>query len=285
MRPQRGVALLVVLWACTLLAILVGGFASIARVEALQTRFTLGQQHARYAAEAGVMQAIAAISAYRRQVLLASMVETPGQRTPMPGDGRRLAMRFEQMHVDVAIADETGKVDINRADERTLVALFVAAGCSQGRAETLKDQVEAWRGRVPFTAIEQMQSLPAMDADLYTQLEPAITVLSGQAAPEPNFAPLLALATLRGVDLATAREVLAARDSVPAGTPLPNLPGGISLGDALPGHAFTFRATADDGHGAHATVEATVLFAIPAEQRAPDEPLYTIVRWRDGVSS
>ncbi|WP_052697822.1 general secretion pathway protein GspK [Luteibacter yeojuensis] len=306
-RPQRGVALLVVLWACTLLAIVVGGFASIARVEALQTRFTLAQQRARYAAEAGIMQAIAATDARRRQAVLAPTEATPPAR--LPGDGRALALDFEDMHVAVGIVDETGKVDINRADSRTLEALFLAAGCGAPRAAALKDQVERWRGPVPgpvgddgapraiarpaatagryvsFAAIEELQALPGMDAELFVRIAPAVTVWSGQTAPEPRFAPLLALATLRGVDLAQARAIVMARDSAPPGTVLHDLPGGISLGDPLPGNAFTFSAAADDGHGGRATVEATVVFALAASERVPGQPLYTIVRWRDGPAS
>src|SRR6185312_11486532 len=40
---QRGVALLLVLWACTLLAILLGGYAAMARTEGLQARFKYDQ--------------------------------------------------------------------------------------------------------------------------------------------------------------------------------------------------------------------------------------------------
>lgn len=49
-RSQRGVALLVVLWACTLLAILLGGYAAMARTEGLQARYQFEQTRAHYAA-------------------------------------------------------------------------------------------------------------------------------------------------------------------------------------------------------------------------------------------
>jgi len=306
-RSQQGIALLVVLWACTLLAILVGGFASIARVEALQTRFTLGQQRARYAAEAGIMQAIATIEARRRQALLAEMNGQAPAAGSLPGDGRSLAFAFETMHVAVGMVDETGKVDINTAEPRTLTALFVAAGCSGDKAAALTRAVTDWRGPTvggtaddgspapgtvvaaatparytPFAAIEELQGLRGMDPDLYTRLEPAITIWSGQGAPQPDYAPALAMAAVRGLDVATARAVLAARESVPPGTFVPNLPGGISLGGALPGNAMTFHAVADDGTGARATVEATVQFPTATPERIPHQPLFTIVRWHDG---
>lgn len=308
---QQGVALLVVLWACTLLAILVGGFASIVRVEALQTGFSLGQQRARYAAEAGIAQAIATVEARRHQALLDQMGEGAAGVGAMPGDGRAMAFTFDGLRVAVGIQDESGKVDINRADTRTLLALFGAAGCDEARAEALARSVEAWRGPVvgtagddgaavaaalgaassggprkyvPFVAIEELQSLPGMDPALYNALEPAITVLSAQSSPQPEFAPLLAMATLRGLDLAQAREVIALRDSAPPGTILHDLPGGLTFGDAAPGDAMTFRVSADDGHGSQAVVEATVRFEPATPERDARVPLYTIIRWRDGPS-
>jgi len=310
-RAQRGVALLVVLWACTLLAILVGGFASIARVEALQTRFTLGQQRARYAAEAGITRAIVFVQAQRHQALLVEMGGAPLSASGVPADGRSLAFDFDRVHVAVGMLDETGKVDINSAEPRVLKALFVASGCSLARADELTRRVLEWRGPTvgavsddgsppvvplaatsgnpsskyrPFVAIEELQSLAGMDPTLYSTLEPAITIWSGQPAPQPDFAPALALAAVRGLDLSTAREVVGIRDSVPPGTALPNLPGGINLGSALPGNTMTFRATADDGHGARATVEATVQFTLMGPDRDPHQKLYTVLRWRDGPS-
>ena len=58
---QRGVALLVVLWACTLLAVLLGGYAMLARTEGLQARYAFAQTRAQYAAEAGFARALYAL--------------------------------------------------------------------------------------------------------------------------------------------------------------------------------------------------------------------------------
>jgi general secretion pathway protein K len=310
-RAQRGVALLVVLWACTLLAILVAGFASMARVEALQTRFTLGQQRARYAAEAGIMRAIVVAQAYRRQALLMQMGGAPIAAGSIPGDGRALTLDFDGMHVAVGMLDETGKVDINTADLRVLKALFVAAGCPGARADELVQRIVAWRGPTmgsvsddgvspaapliitgdpslkytAFAAIEELQTLPGMDTALYAAIEPAITIWSRQPAPQPDFAPVLAMATLPGLNLDLAREVVGTRDSVPPGTLLRGLPGAITLGDAMPGNTMTFHAVADDGHGGRAAVEATVQFPTAGPERGPNETLYTVLRWRDAPAS
>jgi general secretion pathway protein K len=280
-----------------LLAILVGGFASIARVEALQTRFTSGQQRARYAAEAGITRAIVLAQAQRRQALLVEMGGAPLVAGGIPGDGRSLTFDFDRMHVAVGMLDESGKVDINSAEPRALKALFIAAGCAETRADELTRHVVDWRGPTAatsinpsrryraFVAIEELQAVPGMDPELYSILEPAITIWSGQPAPQPDFAPVLAMAAVRGLDLGKAREVVDVRDSVPPGTLLQNLPGGITLGGALPGRTMTFRANADDGHGGRATVEATVQFPLAGPDRGPHETLYTVLRWRDGPAS
>src|SRR5690606_38412679 len=58
---QRGVALLLVLWACTMLAILLGGYAALARTEGLLARYQFAGTQAHYAAEAGLMHAVYAL--------------------------------------------------------------------------------------------------------------------------------------------------------------------------------------------------------------------------------
>ncbi|MBV8157642.1 MAG: general secretion pathway protein GspK, partial [Dyella sp.] len=85
-REQRGVALLVVLWACTLLAIMVGGYAMLARTEGLQARYQFAQTQAHYAAEAGLMRAI-----YALQDLQQEQRWVPDGRTyPFAFDGARV---------------------------------------------------------------------------------------------------------------------------------------------------------------------------------------------------
>jgi general secretion pathway protein K len=300
---QRGVALLVVLWACTLLAIVVGGFASISRTEALQTRFSLGQQRARYAAEAGIMQSIAVIHA-RRQKAVADVPQLPGD---LPGDGRSVSFEFDGMRVAVSILDETGKVDLNTADKPVLEGLFRSAGVEARRAADLADNIVEWRTiagatkdeaarryaeaglsygprHVPFDSVEELQAVLGMDTPTYAAVAPAITIWSGASQPQAGFAPDLALAALPGMDLPRARALIELRDSVPPGTPVPGVPAGITMDNPKPGNTFTFRAVADDGHGAKAQVEATVRFSRPGSVRDRRIPIYTILHWRDGVS-
>src|ERR1700754_1587449 len=97
---QRGVALLVVLWACTLLAILVGGYASIARIETGQQGNALAMQKARYAAEDGGMRSIRDIYERRRA--------DPGPDVAgrWIGDGHPFAFELGDAKVVVKVEDE-----------------------------------------------------------------------------------------------------------------------------------------------------------------------------------
>ena len=112
---QRGVALLLVLWACTLLAILLGGYAALARTEGLQTRYQFAQTQAHYAAEAGVMRAFYGL-------------QDPINKNRWIGDGRVYSLAFDHADVKVTAIGESGKVDLNAASPEVLQALFQAAG-------------------------------------------------------------------------------------------------------------------------------------------------------------
>jgi general secretion pathway protein K len=97
---QRGVALLLVLWACTLLAILLGGYAALARTEGLQTRYQFAQTQAHYAAEAGIMRAFYGL-------------QDPVNKNRWIGDGRIYTFAFDHADIKVSAIGESGKVDLN----------------------------------------------------------------------------------------------------------------------------------------------------------------------------
>ena len=93
---QRGVALLIVLWGCTLLAIMLGGFAALARTEGLQARYQFVQTRAHYAAEAGLVRAIQAL-------------QSPDIDSRWVADGRPYVFTFDDAKVTLTIIDEDGK--------------------------------------------------------------------------------------------------------------------------------------------------------------------------------
>lgn len=277
---QRGVALLLVLWACTLLAILLGGYAVLARTAALQTRYQFAQARAHYAAEAGVMRAIYA-------------VEDPVIARRWVGDGRVYPFRYDGAAVSITVTDEGGKVDLNAATPEVLQGLFRAAGIDAAAAGKLAGNVVEWRSFVtaagqadrgraayaaagrdygprhgPFASLQELQQVLGMTPGLYRKLAPAITIWSGQAIPDPNTAPPLALAAIPGLDpqqLAALRAARArnSREAAPA------IGGGIT---------HSIRAQAVLADGTSAVIRATVRFRAGGMAAQP----YTVLRWEEG---
>ena len=265
-RSQRGIALLVVLWACTLLAILLGGYAVLARTEGLQARYQFAQTQAHYAAEAGLAQAIYALT-------------DPEPRRRWIADGRPYEVAFDGARVRVGVVDEGGKVDLNAAQPEVLAALFQAAGAPAAQATSLAAAVVAWRTplppgsdladpaarHAPFASLEELQQVPGMTAALYARLADDITIWSGRAAPDPASASPLALAAIPGMSAAQVAQVMARRHAATA--PLA----------AIFGVTHSIRAEATLADGTRAMLRATVRLQ---GGRSGAQP-YAVLHWRE----
>ena len=280
-RSQRGVALLLVLWACTLLAILLGGYAAMARTEGLQARYQFAQTQAHYAAEAGVMRAFYGL-------------QDPTIKNRWVGDGRSYSFAYDDATVKVSAIGEGGKVDLNAASPDVLQALFMAAGQPAGSAKSLATNVVEWRGASlvigdpavrlaaytaagrnygprngPFVSIEELQMVLGMTPALYRAIAPDITIWSGNAAPDPNTAPPLALAAIPGMTPQQAAVIYAARRNGPVD------PGMIPANGAT--HSIRSEATLADG--TRAVLRATMRLQAGQTGAAPP---YVVLRWQEG---
>lgn len=276
---QRGVALLVVLWACTLLAIMVGGYAMLARTEGLQARFQFAQTQAHYAAEAGLMRAIYALQ------------DPQLQQRWMP-DGRVYPLDFDGAKVNVSIVSENGKVDLNAASPDVLQNLFKAAGMSDGDAQTLTRNVVDWRtfsatmpsnvpnagyaqaGRDygprhgPFATVEELQMVLGMQPTVYRAVASQVTLWSGRQSPDPSTAPPLALAAVPGMTPQQAQALVAARSAGPPQVALA----------AMQGVTHSIRAEATLADGTRAILRATVRL----QGIRPGALPYVVLRWQEG---
>ncbi|MEW9624655.1 general secretion pathway protein GspK [Rhodanobacter geophilus] len=277
---QRGVALLLVMWACTLLAILLGGYAVLARTAALQTRYQFAATRAHYAAEAGLMRAIYSL-------------QDPDAKQRWSGDGRVYPFDFDGAKVQVSMIDEGGKVDLNAATPAVLQALFRAAGLDAAAAGRLAANVADWRSFVtaadqadrgraeyaaagrdygprhgPFASLEEVQQVLGMTPALYQTLEPAITIWSGRSTPDPNTAPPLALAAIPGLDPQQLQAVQAARQRN-AAAGMPPIGGGIT---------HSIRSQAELADGTRAVIRATIRFRPGGMGAQP----YAVLRWQEG---
>ncbi|TCV92013.1 general secretion pathway protein K [Luteibacter rhizovicinus] len=278
-RSSRGVALLIVLWGCTLLAIMLGGFAMLARTEGLQARYQFAQTQAHYAAEAGIVRAVQAL-------------QDPDANARWIADGRSYTFSFDNATVHVSVSDEDGKVDLNAASDQVLVALFVAAGVEADRAKRLSAAVQDWRNPTegslpngakkpqyeaagldygprngPFATVEEARMVLGMDPKTFATIAPAITIWSGRERPNTAHASPLALAAVPGLGPDQASAILAQRND--------------TTGSALAGGngvTHTIRAEAILTDQTRSILTATIrLRGI----RSGTQP-YAVLRWREG---
>jgi general secretion pathway protein K len=286
---QQGVALILVLWVIALMSVLLGSFALIARTENLQARHLLDATTARYAAEAGLERAVYEL-------------RSADPLTRWVGDGRAYEFAFDNAKVSVALTDESGKIDINSADDTLLQSLFVSAGINPDQAANLSDAIQDWRDpddevhprgaeaaqykaaglpylprNAPFQTVSEVQQVFGMNYELYARIESAITIYAGGNNPNPQYAPLEVLMALPGWTEEFARQFIAARQQMQPGQPGPPGPDGNPLVANGGGNTYTVKSRATLANGASTVLDASIrLGGIGAAGRP-----YTVLRWRD----
>lgn len=296
---QRGIAFILVLWVVTMLSILLGSFALLARTENLQSRHLFDATTARYAAEAGLNLAVYQLHQ-----------TTPEQR--WMADGRPYAVGFANAQVEVEITDDSGKININLADAVLLKGLFTAAGADENLAVKLADAVQDWRDsddlvqaqgaeereyrnaglsyqpkNAPFSTVSELQQVLGMDYELYRRVEPAITIYSGSNPPNAAYAPLLALQALPGMTAELAQQLIQQRQALPPGGQMAEGATALTLPDGTPiiassgGNTYSIKSRATLPNGAQAVLDATIRMGGINPAGRP----YVVFRWRDSENS
>ncbi|GIX34531.1 MAG: type II secretion system protein K [Lysobacteraceae bacterium] len=290
---QRGMAFLLVMWLLALLAVLLGGFATLARSERLLARHLYDGTRAGLAAEAGLHRAVFAMS-----------IGDPTLRW-VP-DGRPYVFGFDDAEVEIRITDESGKIDLNSADVGLLSRFFQGFGLDLMTADALAAAIGDWRdpddlvspngaeimeyeaaGRdygprnAPFELIDEVQQVLGMDYELYRRVAPFLTLYSGMGLPNAAFAPAEVLRAMPGMDAATAEQLLLARHAWnPNGSQGPvQLPDGTPLVVAGGTGTYTIRSRARLPNGAWSELEAVIrLGGAPVSGLA-----FSVLRWQDGA--
>ncbi len=282
-RRERGAALLLVLWVTVLLVALLAGIAATARSQSEAALYGSERVRARYAAEAGVAQAVQGLRA-------------PDVAHRWVPDGRAYAFDFDAARVTVRITDVGGLVDLNAADGTVLTRLFEAAGVDAGRAQALSAAIQDRRGGrtpvrgvampsvpgvMPFRAREELARVPGMDQAIYDKVAGAVTVFSGRNFPDASYAGPLALAALQGRGLAEAEAEVQARRARPAmrgagngGAPGMVLNGGLVAG--FGGVVERVRSEAVMPDGTRVGIDATLRLALAGNDWRP----YKVLGWR-----
>lgn len=230
---ERGVALMLVVWLLIVLGLVAAGIARSSRAGSLIMVNHQARAAARYAAESGIAATVA------RLERLLSSARSPRARALLFRElGHYLAdlreVEIGQARCAVALADLNARIDLNRSDERTLLAFFsrfadeteassvVAAlqdykdGDDLARARGA-EAADYARARSPFVPsngplrrLEEFRRIAGVTDELAFTVAEHITV-HGDGRINPNTAPEPVLAALVGPT--GARRLIAQREA------------------------------------------------------------------------
>ncbi|TDV50169.1 general secretion pathway protein K [Pseudomonas graminis] len=181
MNRQRGVALLLVLWAVATLSLLLGGLAGWVQLETRQALWQRQHTQALLAAQAGMNLAL--------QALL-----DVNHRPRWVADGRAVPLAFDDARMVVSVSSERGKLDLNAASHEDITRVAQACGADRDEATRLGQALQARRdgSAAPLRVIEELRQVSGMTQRLYQHMAPEVTLWSGLSRPDAAFAsPLL----------------------------------------------------------------------------------------------
>ena len=288
---QGGIALVLVLWVITLLAVIAGNFAYSMRGEAQITGNMLSAAQARAFADAGVERAWFELM----------KPQSDGQR--WLGDGAPHMMSEGNVLIQVSILDESGKIDLNLAPDSLLKSLLQSAGLDAQASSGMLDKILDWRdadslrrpngaeepeylaagltympSNAPFETVGELRRVLGMTPELYRRIAPALTVYSRQPYVNASIAPPEVLLALPGStpDL-VAQFVQQRDDAFAAGEPAPPFPGVTGMLPTSPwsqAYSVRSRATMPDG-------TVFVREAVARVSPNPKRPV-TVLAWFEG---
>src|SRR5690606_34387524 len=189
----------------------------------------------------------------------------------------------------------SGKVDLNTADVDLLERLFVVVGVEQVDAIAIASAIADWRDSddlyqpkggaedpsyasaglpwgakdAQFDTVAEVEQVLGMTPQIYAKVAPLLTVYSGQARPDPNFASAEVLQAL-GVD---PEPILARRK---AGTSSPD---DAFLGGGSGTYSIDSRARLPNGR------QATLRVVVRAGIGTIPGSSYTALRWEQGATA
>ncbi len=289
MRAQRGIALVLVLWVALLMSVIAGSFALSARTESLQSRILFNETQARFYAEAGLNRAVYEL-------------RNPDPETRWIADGRVHKIQMDDTTIEIKIIDESGKIDLNQANEELLVGLFASQGVDYDEAIGMSDKILDWIDAdeetrlagaedadyfaegyphgakdAPFDTVPELIQVMGIDYEMYRKIEPALTVYSGRKNINLAFAPKEVLLAIDGITPEMAETFIADRQAIEdLNAPLPVLAEGFSGQFRGGGTTFSIVSKATLPNKQYAEIDATIRMGGTLQGRP-----YRVVRWRD----
>jgi len=190
---ESGIALISVLWVLLLLSGLAGAVAFMARTNAVLTH-KLGEfAQAEAATDAALVNAIAMLS------------DEKSSRHP-PIDGHPQTFEFQGLPVTVSISNESGRIDINTADDDLILAFLYSQGVGEDRATLLLSDLRKYQhvvnGPAPpgtLRTVEELKKIPSWAAQGLDCWRDSITVYTGLPGVDAGDATDQVQAALRWV--------------------------------------------------------------------------------------
>ncbi|MGR8979519.1 MAG: general secretion pathway protein GspK [Gammaproteobacteria bacterium] len=230
---QKGFALVLVLWVLTLMMIMAASFSLTMRRETAVISSIAGGAEALAAAESGIAVA---------EMMLLHPDQTKRWRT----DGSVYQIQFLDALVRVRMLGETGKIDINSADQIQLQSLFAQVPVDPEQQTALVSAIMDWRDNddlvningaekdeyqeagknyqprnQPFQSLEELQMVLGMNASILKLIQPLITIYSHKSQIDLSQASKEMMLSL-GMDSALVDECIELRrQSAVTGQPVP----------------------------------------------------------------
>lgn len=155
-KNESGIALFLVLWVLTLLTVITGEFCYVMRTEAKVTLNFKEKTQAYYIARAGLSRGITEMI---KSEALPHIEKSPDENkdeqleikwrfnTDIP------AVSFAQGSYKVKIANEGGKININKADKRLLRMMLITFEIGDREKDVIVDSIIDWRDKNHFHAL------------------------------------------------------------------------------------------------------------------------------------
>ena len=188
---QTGLAMVIVIWVLSLMTIMAGSFALTMRREITVISSVKDNAVAIAAAETGITVA--------EQMLLLADKEKRWH-----ADGRIYQLHYQDTEIRVRVLSEQGKVDINKAGEPLLTTIMTATSIDMAEQQALVSAILDWRDKddlvhingaeeqqyeeaglsyqpanKAFNQLDELQMVLGMNATVFNELQPLITVHSG----------------------------------------------------------------------------------------------------------
>jgi len=248
-KKEKGLALLMVLWVTTLLAVIVGEFCYAMKIEINITRNFKESTQGYYIALAGVNRAAAELI---KETTGMQKLQTPVEEEDDDDDddddadeniiewrvGANIPpVLFGEGEYKVKISNESGKININKATRSMLRMLLEGFDLDESEKDTIADSIMDWRDKdnlhringaeddyyqslddpyeckdEDFDAIEELLLVKGVTADIfYGGLESMVTIYTQTDKININAASWEMLIALPGMTEAAAREIITFR--------------------------------------------------------------------------